>query len=79
MYDVEKYVVKDQQKYFFNRKIRWANVGWHYDWELRQYLAQNTTLSPLLSCLISEFINLLRPLNLIYSTFCFYINNTRSG
>ena len=27
----------EQTKYSFNRKIRWANLGYHYDWDNRCY------------------------------------------
>lgn len=56
MYDKKKYVVSDDNKYHFNTKVRWANVGWHYDWELRQYLDSNTYLTPQLQALINQHV-----------------------
>lgn len=29
--------MKDPSKYYFNKKIRWANAGKHYDWDNRCY------------------------------------------
>lgn len=32
-YDEETFIVKNEQKYFFNDKLRWSNLGAHYDWD----------------------------------------------
>ncbi len=68
LYDKDKYVVSDFQKYSFNRKVRWANVGWHYDWELRKYLKSHTGLTQFLENLVTPHLNLLRQAGLVYST-----------
>ena len=36
-YKSEKYIVNDNEKYFFNKKIRWTNLGYQYNWNERIY------------------------------------------
>lgn len=31
----DKFIVHDDKRYNFNNKIRWANVGYQYDWNNR--------------------------------------------
>lgn len=35
--DFTKSTVHDDKRYHFNNKIRWANVGYQYDWNNRHY------------------------------------------
>lgn len=34
-YNVDHF--REKERYDFNRKIRWANLGYHYDWDNRCY------------------------------------------
>jgi alkylated DNA repair protein alkB family protein 1 len=34
---LDKHFVAAKDRYFFNRKTRWANLGRHYDWDNRRY------------------------------------------
>lgn len=43
-YNKERYYVKDFSRYCFDRKIRWSNVGYQYDWNNRTYPEEKTTL-----------------------------------
>ncbi|KRX08067.1 hypothetical protein PPERSA_02199 [Pseudocohnilembus persalinus] len=36
-YNKDHFVINDYQKFNFDTKIRWANVGSQYDWDNRQY------------------------------------------
>lgn len=36
-YNKEKWVIADENRYFFNTKIRWSNLGRQYDWTNRGY------------------------------------------
>lgn len=36
--------MKDPSKYTFNNKIRWANVGYQYDWNNRHYPPEKTVV-----------------------------------
>ena len=36
-YDISKFLVADPNEYYFNKKIRWSNVGCQYDWNNRRY------------------------------------------
>lgn len=46
LYDAEKFIVADKNKYFFNRKIWWANLGYHYDWDHRCYFKNTDSNIP---------------------------------
>ena len=41
-YDLNVFLEKDPKKYYFNRKIRWSNLGFQYDWNDRLYPAGQT-------------------------------------
>ena len=43
-YNKEKFYVCDYSRYCFDRKIRWSNVGYQYDWNNRTYPAEKTSL-----------------------------------
>lgn len=43
-YNKEKFLINDYTRYFFDRKIRWSNVGYQYDWNNRNYPAEKTEL-----------------------------------
>ncbi|CAD8194971.1 unnamed protein product [Paramecium pentaurelia] len=38
----DKFIVHDNKRYHFNNKIRWANVGYQYDWNNRHYPQEKT-------------------------------------
>ncbi len=38
--------MKDYSRYYFNKKIRWANVGYQYDWNNRTYPSEKSSLPP---------------------------------
>jgi hypothetical protein len=42
IYNKQKYLEKD--KYIFDKKIRWANIGYQYNWDERNYFNTNTTI-----------------------------------
>jgi alkylated DNA repair protein alkB family protein 1 len=43
-YEMDKFLVADPQKYYFNKKIRWSNVGYQYDWNNRMYPSGGTLI-----------------------------------
>ncbi len=43
-YDKKLFVVDDPNKYYFNRKIRWSNLGFQYDWNDRLYPSGQTNI-----------------------------------
>jgi alkylated DNA repair protein alkB homolog 1 len=43
-YDITKFLVDDPEKYYFNKKIRWTNLGYHYDWNERRYPSGKTNI-----------------------------------
>lgn len=43
-YNKEKFLISDYSRYYFDRKIRWSNVGYQYDWNNRNYPAEKTSL-----------------------------------
>jgi len=43
-YEKERFVVSDTEKYYFNKKIRWSNVGYQYDWNNRLYPSGGTEI-----------------------------------
>ena len=43
-YNLKKFLINDPEKYYFNKKIRWANVGYQYDWDNRMYPETKTFL-----------------------------------
>ena len=40
--------IEEDKGYLFNDKIRWANVGYQYDWTLRKYPDKKTNMHPLI-------------------------------
>ena len=45
-YDISKFLVDDPKKYYFNKKIRWSNVGYQYNWNERMYPHDKTGIPP---------------------------------
>lgn len=45
-YDKETFIIADAERYFFNTKIRWANLGQHYDWDNRCYFKDSSSPMP---------------------------------
>ena len=43
-YDLNQYLEKDPNKYYFDRKIRWSNIGFQYDWNNRLYPTGQTSI-----------------------------------
>ena len=43
-YNKERFYINDFSRYCFDRKIRWSNVGYQYDWNNRTYPAEKTSL-----------------------------------
>ena len=43
-YDISQFLVDDPEKYYFNKKIRWSNVGYQYDWNERKYPQGQTSI-----------------------------------
>ena len=48
-YNKEHFIVSDPQKYHFNTKIRWSNLGKQYDWDNRGYLSLESPMPAELS------------------------------
>ena len=42
-YDINKFLISDPERFFFNTKIRWANLGIHYDWDNRCYFKDSVS------------------------------------
>lgn len=45
-YVPEKHIISSKDRYFFNRKTRWANLGFHYDWDNRCYFKDSFSTIP---------------------------------
>lgn len=45
-YDEKTFVVSKNEKYFFNDKLRWCNLGSHYDWDNRCYFKDSYSTIP---------------------------------
>ena len=45
-YDKDTFIVEDPDRYFFNNKIRWSNLGRHYDWDHRCYFSDSSSPMP---------------------------------
>jgi len=58
-YDISKFLVDDPEKYYFNKKIRWANVGYQYDWNERKYPSGKTSIPEFLAQYPQKIIDLL--------------------
>lgn len=43
-YNKEKFFINEYSRYCFDRKIRWSNVGYQYDWNNRNYPSEKTSL-----------------------------------
>ena len=43
-YNKERYYINDFSRYCFDKKIRWSNVGYQYDWNNRTYPLEKTNL-----------------------------------
>lgn len=43
-YDLSLFLVDDPEKYYFNKKIRWSNIGFQYDWNDRLYPSGQTEI-----------------------------------
>jgi len=58
--DDESLFIKDVNKYCFNNKIRWSNMGFQYDWTNRTYPDQKTQLPSELFKLCEETKNIFK-------------------
>lgn len=45
-YDKNKFVIEDDNRYYFDTKTRWSNLGWHYDWDHRCYFPNSRSEIP---------------------------------
>lgn len=45
-YDAQRFAVSDDDRFHFNTKVRWANVGEQYDWDNRRYFPRGATEIP---------------------------------
>jgi len=43
-YDKPSFIVDDPDQYYFNKKIRWSNIGFQYDWNDRLYPTGHTKI-----------------------------------
>eukprot|EP01016_Furgasonia_blochmanni_P047673 TRINITY_DN7029_c0_g2_i1.p1 TRINITY_DN7029_c0_g2~~TRINITY_DN7029_c0_g2_i1.p1 ORF type:complete len:298 (+),score=45.89 TRINITY_DN7029_c0_g2_i1:102-896(+) len=59
-YDKDKYVVSDPKKYHFNKKIRWSNLGYQYDWNNRTYPSGVTSIPQDLSEIALDVIRMMK-------------------
>ena len=55
-YDISKFLVADPNEYYFNKKIRWSNVGCQYDWNNRRYPNNKVVMPDELKELIGTFL-----------------------
>lgn len=59
-YELSKFLVDDPEKYYFNKKIRWANLGYHYDWNERMYPKGKTNIPEDMSHMPLRVIKLMK-------------------
>lgn len=59
-YDITQFLVADKEKYYFNKKIRWSNVGYQYDWNNRKYPSGKTAIGPELRDLAMRVVELMK-------------------
>lgn len=59
-YNKEHYVVAAPERYFFNSKIRWSNLGRQYNWDKRDYHAKESPMPHELAELAREITTLLQ-------------------
>lgn len=59
-YNKDHFIVYDPQRYFFNSKIRWANLGRQYNWDKRDYFVKDSHIPTELNDLAVEVIKLLQ-------------------
>jgi alkylated DNA repair protein alkB family protein 1 len=45
-YDHDKFIINSKNRYFFNRKMRWSNLGHYYDWDHRCYFKESHSEIP---------------------------------
>ena len=58
-YNKDHYIVTDANRYFFNSKIRWSNLGRQYNWDKRDYHAKQSPMPTELADLAKEITTLL--------------------
>ena len=59
-YDKHWYLVNDTERFHFNQKIRWSNLGKQYNWDERGYLPKESTMPVELKELACEITELLK-------------------
>lgn len=58
-YNKEHYIVADPDRYYFNSKIRWSNLGRQYNWDKRDYHTKESPMPVELAEIAKEIITLL--------------------
>lgn len=48
-YNKDKFVINDFNKFNFNKKVRWSNVGAQYDWDNRKYPSFTTPIPKIIN------------------------------
>jgi len=43
-YNKSKFLIEDKNRFYFNTKIRWVNLGVHYDWDNRCYFKDSKSI-----------------------------------
>jgi alkylated DNA repair protein alkB homolog 1 len=54
---IQRKIINDDNKFFFQTAIRWANIGKQYDWPNRCYFSPNIPLVPTLINLGVDGVN----------------------
>lgn len=58
-YNKDHFLVSDANRYHFNSKIRWSNLGRQYNWDKRDYFVKESPILPELNDIAVEVIKLL--------------------
>ena len=48
-YNKDKFIINDFNKFNFNKKVRWSNVGAQYDWDNRKYPSFTTPIPKIIN------------------------------
>lgn len=59
-YNKAHYLISSSDRYFFNSKIRWSNVGKQYNWDNRDYLDTESKMPSELEGLAQEIVEVLK-------------------
>ena len=56
-YNKDHFLVEDNNRYYFNTKIRWSNIGKQYNWDKRDYLVTESTMPKELDQMANDVVS----------------------